>query len=257
MFEEPSVGTPAQPASYPSVQPASYQDLEARLRDLESRYEDQQMRFASLAEEKAKTEAPKGTIVGADTKMSGAWKDGAGLETSDKAFKVKWRGRSQMDAVGFSDSSEAAFNGLGGNQADTAVDFRRLRLGVEGTMYEQFDFAVEIDFVNSFNTNGSTNAFAPNNNIKNAFDRQWAGVPAPTDAWVGVRDVPIFGNVRIGNIKPMNGLEHLTSSRFLDFMERSYNQDAFVGRFNNGFQPGITSSTRIATKPRPSARRSR
>ncbi|MBL9094019.1 MAG: hypothetical protein JNL96_22565 [Planctomycetaceae bacterium] len=240
LFEEPTVGVPAQTASYPtSAQPASYQDLEARLRDLESRYEDQQMRFASLAEEKAKAEAPKGTIVGADTKMSGNWKEGAGLETSDKAFKMKWRGRTQFDTVGFTDSSQASFNGLGGNQDDTAVDFRRLRLGTEGTMYEQFDFAVELDFINCFNTNGSTNALAPNNGIKNAFDRQFVGVPAPTDVWVGMHDVPIFGTVRFGNVKPLNALEHTTSSRFLDFMERSLNQDAFVGRFNNGFQPGV------------------
>ena len=33
------------------------------------------------------------------------------------------------------------------------------------------------------------------------------------------------------------GLEHLTSSRFLDFMERSWLQDAYFGPFNNGFSP--------------------
>jgi phosphate-selective porin OprO/OprP len=35
------------------------------------------------------------------------------------------------------------------------------------------------------------------------------------------------------------GLEHVASSRFLDFMERSFLQDAFYGPFNNGFTPGI------------------
>jgi phosphate-selective porin OprO/OprP len=45
--------------------------------------------------------------------------------------------------------------------------------------------------------------------------------------------------MRIGNIKPANGLEHANSSRFLDFIERSLMQDAFTGRFNNGFQPGL------------------
>ena len=32
----------------------------------------------------------------------------------------------------------------------------------------------------------------------------------------------------------------MASSRFLDFMERSYLQDAFYGPFNNGFSPGVT-----------------
>ena len=108
-----------------------------------------------------------------------------------------------------------------------------MRLGAEGVIYDQFDFAVELDFMNSFNTNGSTNAFAPNNNLKNAFDRQFFGIPAPTDVWIGMHEIPFIGNMRIGNVKAPNGLEHTTSSRFLDFMERSLNQDLFVGRFNN------------------------
>jgi phosphate-selective porin OprO/OprP len=43
---------------------------------------------------------------------------------------------------------------------------------------------------------------------------------------------------RVGNTKEPIGLEHLTSSRFLNFMERSFMQDAFFGGFNNGFTPG-------------------
>lgn len=243
IFTEPPVPPSTTYAAYPKVDGTSTtEELEARLRDLESRYQDQQMRFASLAEEKAAEtakEAPKGVIVGADTKMSGNWKDSAALETADKAFKVKWRGRTQFDTIGFTDSSQPYFNGLGGNQGDTTVDFRRLRLGTEGTIYEQFDFAVELDFINCFTSNASTNALNPYGGLKNAFDRQFFGIPAPTDVWVGIRELPIFGTARIGNIKPLNGLEHANSSRFLDFMERSLNQDAFVGRFNNGFQPGL------------------
>ena len=195
--------------------------------------------FASQAKSADVAAPPQPTTIGSDTKMSGSWKDGGQLETADKAFKMKWRGRTQFDTIGFLNGSEAAFRGLGGNQGDATVDFRRLRLGAEGVFYEQFDFAVELDLANSFNTNGSTNAFAPNNNLKNAFDRQFFGVPAPTDVWVGRHEIPLVGNIRVGSVKPPNGLEHSNSSRFLDFMERSLNQDAFVGRFNNGFQPGL------------------
>ena len=35
------------------------------------------------------------------------------------------------------------------------------------------------------------------------------------------------------------GFEHLMSSRYLDFIERSFNQDLLYGPFNNGFSPGI------------------
>ena len=48
-----------------------------------------------------------------------------------------------------------------------------------------------------------------------------------------------MGNVRIGNQKPAIGFEHLVSSRFLPFMERSYNQDTFYGGVYNGFLPGM------------------
>jgi phosphate-selective porin OprO/OprP len=243
-------GAPTLAAPQPQVAPTAHANLnvlemEARLRELEARYEEQQARFASLAAEMAdgKSDAPKapaqGTVVGSDLKMNGVWKDGGILESSDKAFRVKWRGRTQFDTVTFTDPHQDFFQGLSGNQGETAVDFRRLRLGTEGILYDQYEFAVELDFMNSFNTNAANNNFQTNADLKNAFDRQYFGVPAPTDVYVGMFNVPVVGNMRVGNIKPANGLEHSNSSRFLDFMERSLNQDAFVGRFNNGFQPGV------------------
>jgi phosphate-selective porin OprO/OprP len=47
------------------------------------------------------------------------------------------------------------------------------------------------------------------------------------------------GNVRIGNQNTMTGLEHITSDRWLNFMERSFLNDAFFSPFNNGYAPGI------------------
>lgn len=238
----------SQSAAYSRQERASDQDLEARVRELEARLAEQPARFTSAAETAAdpkadakpdKKPAKEGTVVGDDLKMSGTWKDGSQLETADKAFKMKWRGRTQFDTVGFDQAHGPFFQGLGGNQGETTMDFRRLRIGTEGVLYDQFDFAVELDFINSFNSNSTSNPFAPNAGVKNAFDRQFFGVPAPTDVWVGMHEVPVFGNVRMGNVKPCNGLEHANSSRFLDFMERSLNQDAFTGRFNNGFQPGL------------------
>jgi phosphate-selective porin OprO/OprP len=65
--------------------------------------------------------------------------------------------------------------------------------------------------------------------------------PGPTDAWINIKDVPILGNVRIGNQKEWFSLEHLNSYRYLEFMERSYLFDfAQPTAFNNGFSPGIS-----------------
>ncbi len=96
-------------------------------------------------------------------------------------------------------------------------------------MYEFYDWAAEYDFVNQLNVN---NAVYPT-------ERDSGPLTAVTDLWLQLREVPILGTVRVGNQKDPYGYEHLTSSRWLNFMERSFAQDAFEGPFNNGFLPGI------------------
>jgi phosphate-selective porin OprO/OprP len=96
-------------------------------------------------------------------------------------------------------------------------------------MYEFYDWACEYDFVNQLNVN---NAVYPT-------ERDAGPLTAVTDLWLQVRELPLLGTVRIGNQKDPYGYEHLTSSRWLNFMERSFAQDAFEGPFNNGFLPGI------------------
>ncbi len=176
----------------------------------------------ALAEPK-KPEDPKA--------MSGKWNNQLEFSSKDKNFKIHVGGRTQFDGVFYQDSP-AGFAGTGGVGDQDAVDFRRARLRVDGTMYKYYDFACEYDFVNTVNDNVGLQA--PSDTLGNIID-----VPAPTDLWIRAREVPILGNLQFGNSKAPIGLEHVTSSRFLDFMERSYNQDAFYGAFNNGFSPGI------------------
>ncbi len=111
-----------------------------------------------------------------------------------------------------------------------AVNFRRARLRVDGRRGDQFDWAAEYDFVNQINAN-------------NQIDPLWPSqgpYPAVTDLWLRMSDVPVLGALRAGNQKDPFGYEHLSSCRYLDFMERSFCQDAFVGPFNDGFVPGIS-----------------
>ena len=49
----------------------------------------------------------------------------------------------------------------------------------------------------------------------------------------------MVGNLTVGNFKEPIGFEHLVNDRFLEFMERSYNQSVFYGAFNGGVSPGI------------------
>ena len=201
----------------PTAQPTPVTDsLDARLKALEQEIE---ILKARPVPEAKKPVDPLG--------MTGKWNNGIEFGSNNKAFKIHIGGRTQLDTVFYQNSN--SFNNTGGATDQDAVNFRRGRLRVDGTMYEIIDFAAEYDFVNEFNVNPGTPATEGNN----------AAVPAITDLWVNFKEVPGIGNLKVGSFKDPIGMEHLTSSRYLEFMERSPIQDGFTGAFNNGFTPGI------------------
>jgi phosphate-selective porin OprO/OprP len=170
--------------------------------------------------------------VGTDTAFKSNWNNAFDAESANKDFRVKIGGRTQVDAAAFSvgpgPDQRPDQAGLEPAIANTA-NIRRARFRIEGRMYEMYDWACEYDFVNQINVN----------NEKFPSEKDAGPLTAVTDLWMQVREIPILGTVRIGNQKDPYGYEHLTSSRWLNFMERSFNQDAFEGPFNNGFLPGI------------------
>jgi phosphate-selective porin OprO/OprP len=170
--------------------------------------------------------------IGSDTALGSKWASGFQAESKHGDFRVKVGGRTQVDAVAFSaapgPNQPPDEGGLVPELADT-VALRRARLRVEGRMYEFYDWAAEYDFVNQINVN---NEVYPT-------ERDSGPLTAVTDLWLQLREIPVLGTVRVGNQKDPYGYEHLTSSRWLNFMERSFAQDAFEGPFNNGFLPGI------------------
>ena len=179
--------------------------------------------FAADKSEKASAEEPEWYEVGSDTKMTATWKNGLEIESTNHDFRVHIGGRTQFDA-GWYHPDESVQNSLPiTNKFRDGVDFRRARFRIDGVMYETMEWAAEFDFVNSA---GAGPAATP------------ISVVAPTDLWWQWNDVPLMQHFRVGNVKEPIGFEHLTSSRFLNFMERSFLQDAFFGGFNNGFTPG-------------------
>lgn len=179
---------------------------------------------AALAAE-AKPGDNKGSEVGKDLSMTSSWNNGFEVATKDKAFRVHVGGRYQFDTGWFSVDPNVN-NSLSPRYAD-GVDFRRARFRIDGTMYEVIDWACEYDFMNAIRTRNGANTGA-----------QDSTVPAPTDLWWTFTHLPVLGNFKVGNQKEGIGFEHLVSSRYQPFMERSYNQDAFYGGAFNGFVPG-------------------
>ncbi len=154
------------------------------------------------------------------------WKSGLRFESENKDFSLFVGGRFQFDTVGYLASREVHDNIPGTNALDNGVSFRRLRLDVGGTIYKNIEFYTQVDFANGL-------LLAPNST-------RTGNATYPTDVWVTFKELPVVGNVRVGNQKPLYSFEHLTSSRFLTFLERSLGFDAFAEGFNNGFEPGIT-----------------
>lgn len=149
------------------------------------------------------------------------WKDGFLFETKDKAFRLHLGGRTQFDSAWFGVPQDIQNDPRIINRWGDGADFRRARIKLDGTMYDFIEWAVQYDFVNS---------------VRDGVNDKT--VVAPTDLWWQFTKLPVVGNWRTGNVKEPIGFEHLVSSRFLPFMERSFNQDSFYGGFNNGFTPG-------------------
>jgi phosphate-selective porin OprO and OprP len=161
--------------------------------------------------------------------------NGLWFESPDKNFQFHIGGRTQMDATFFSAGNAVQFAPGGIGMLRDGVDARRMRIRLEGAMYENMLYCMEWDFINTSipQQQGAAN---PLTSVSNT---PAAGIPVPLDLWVGFRNIPYFGNIRIGNQKAPYGFERLTSSRFLNFMERSFNQDAFYSPWANGYEPGI------------------
>ncbi|HXG12645.1 MAG TPA: porin [Gemmataceae bacterium] len=168
--------------------------------------------------------------VGKQLELKARWDNGIWwLESADRAFRFSVGGRGQFDIVGMTGDRAVQFGRGGIGRLDDGVNFRRARLDVLGTLWETFDFYAQYDFLNTFNSEPE----AP------PTPATVVNTPVPTDLWVTITHLPWIGNLRIGNQKPPISFEHMTSSRFLNFLERSLAFDAFVEMQDNGFRPGI------------------
>lgn len=173
--------------------------------------------------------------VGADVSLKPEWNNGLEFFSPNREFRVHVGGRAQVDTTAFT-------AGPGPNESPTlggvnprlagATNFRRGRFRIDGQMYENYEWLTEFDFVNQLQVNSLADPTLP----------QEQGVspnPAPTEVWLAITKLPLLGNVVIGNQNTLTGLEHITSDRFVNFMERSFLADAFTMPFNNAYAPGI------------------
>jgi phosphate-selective porin OprO/OprP len=138
-------------------------------------------------------------------------------ETADGDFRYHVGGRIDWDS-GWYNVPQHIQQSLGDTPLLDGTDLRRLRLGIDGTMWKQLDFNLEADFSRAsdfqeFQSTPQTNIFI-------------------TNAWVGMHDLPLVDTVKAGHQKEYITFSNATSSKWMPFMERPYIFDAFENPFS-------------------------
>jgi phosphate-selective porin OprO and OprP len=118
------------------------------------------------------------------------WKEGLRFETPDKDFALKLGGRIMVDGTWVSEDD--GIKTMIGEQED-GVEFRRARMYMEGLIYGNVQYKLQLDFA--------------------------GGDADLKDAFVALPDFP-FGRLKLGHFKEPFGLEELTSSKYITFLER-------------------------------------
>ena len=141
-----------------------------------------------------------------ENQFSFKWDNGFKLESKDKKFKLKFGGRIMIDHAYFK-QDEALDMSYGPLESTTGTEFRRLRFFFSGTIYNNVEFKLNVDFA--------------------------GGEARLKDAYIGVKKIPIVGTIRVGHVKEPHRFDALSSSKYFTFMERAIPAD-FGNERNNG-----------------------
>lgn len=139
-----------------------------------------------------------------------SWKGALEFSDKDVGWSFKPRGRIQYDTAYIGvPGAYAANRNLGFNSR-----IRRLRLGAEGTMPGGFGYKVDVDFANgSVGFGDALLSYTPKS-------KDWTA--------------------RVGNMETLNGLDQITSSNNVTFLERAQFNDAFTNTRRLGASFALT-----------------
>jgi phosphate-selective porin OprO/OprP len=195
-------------AALPTI--ALAQTSEDRLRALEERLiqvesELSAYKDAAIQQRLAELDAEKNKKPGVTTTLGPSPR----FTSDDKKFSFRIRGRAELDY--------AAFNvRKGPRDFNNGTELRRARIGVDGTMFSEWQYRLEIDVAGA----GRDDSGSQELDVADAYVRY-----APPGA-------KYF--VTVGQHKTPNGLEQLQSSPNLTFLERSTASGSFLDRRTAG-----------------------
>lgn len=122
--------------------------------------------------------------------MTVSWSDGLKFASEDKAFTGQIGGRIQQDWT-FTRETDDVRDSI---PVSDGAEFRRARLFVSGTLYGRVFFKSQWDFA--------------------------GGKVVPKDVYMGVSDLPVLGDLSVGNQYEPFSLDETTSSKYISFVER-------------------------------------
>ena len=141
--------------------------------------------------------AATGTSNADEITFKATWKNGLQFKSSDGATKIQLGGRLYNDWAWF--SADQALDADVGPFVN-GTEMRSARIYIKGTINERYFFKANYDFGDS---------------------KLGDGGPGFKDVYMGLNDLPGVQNVQVGHMKEPFGLEQLTSSKYITFMERS------------------------------------
>jgi phosphate-selective porin OprO/OprP len=146
-----------------------------------------------------------------------SWDYGPRFDALDGDLTLFLGGRLHMDVAGFGEDEEIE---LAFGPADPGYATRRAFVELGG-VYRRFDFNLWVNFsdVSILSDQGEEEVDFDGVDFRNVF--------------VGTRNLPVVGGVRVGYFKEPFGLEETTSSNDITFLERSLT-DTFIKRRNFG-----------------------
>ena len=166
------------------------------------------------AEEEAKAKfATEGFKVGSAFGMTTRWDyfNGFIAETPNKDFTFHVGAIIDEDTVAFTQSpglKRPPTAGMG--DLEDGTYFRRVHINFNGTLWQVFEFNTEV-----------------------ALEQAQENIVTFTEMYVGLKEIPFLGTVRVGNQRLPQGLEGdmFSSNKAMTFMEKSYETDAFFQNF--------------------------
>lgn len=157
--------------------------------------------------------------VGKNMKMSATWNHGLQFTSEDEAFKFHLGGRVDFDNAWYRTDKNLLFGSSDEIGLHDGTDFRRMRLRADGRFWDFVDFVFEVNFANLQDFSNTDQAIT-------------VGSVGLTDVNLTFRPLPVVGNIKVGHFLPPISLEHMSSSNYTYYMERSPQFDAFINRFD-------------------------